>query len=66
MREGVLHLTTLYMILSVTNSNQVCTILIVNCSVVSPTFNANPTLFVIPFNFLGGLEICNVAIIVTY
>ena len=60
MREGVLHLTTLYMILSVTNSNQVCTILIVNCSVVSPT------LFVIPFNFLGGLEICNVAIIVTY
>ena len=61
MREGVFHLTT-----PPTLINQVCTILIVNCSVVSPTLNANPTLFIIPFNFLGRLEICNVAITVTY
>ena len=31
-----------------------CSILIVNCGIVSPTLNVNPRLFVVPCNFLGG------------
>ena len=37
-----------------------------NPSVVSPTLNVNPTLFVIPCNFFGRLQIYNVAITITY
>ena len=32
-----------------------CSILIANCGIVSPTLNVNPTIFVIPCNFFGGL-----------
>ena len=41
------------MIFSVTNSNCLGSILIVNCSIVSPTSNVNPTLFVIFVKSLG-------------
>ena len=37
-----------------------------NCSVVSPTLNVIPTLFVMPCNCYGGSQIYNVAVIVTY
>jgi hypothetical protein len=33
---------------------------------VSPTLNVNPTLFVIPYKFILGLNIYNDVIIVTY
>ena len=56
--------TTLDLMFSVTNSNHLCSILIVNCGIVLPTLNANPTLFVIPckYFFLGGIidvQCCN-------
>ena len=48
-------ITTLNMIFSIINSYCLAPILIVNGSIVSLTLNVNPTLFVIPCNFLGGL-----------
>ena len=45
--------TTLYVIFSVTNSNRLAQILVVNCSIVWPTLNVNPTSFVVPCNFWG-------------
>ena len=39
--------------LSVTNSSCLAHILIVNCGIVSPTPNVNPTLFVVSREFLG-------------
>ena len=47
--------TTRNMVSSVTNSNCLAQLLIINRSVVSPTLNVNPTLFVIPCKFLGVL-----------
>ena len=38
-----------------------CSILIVNYDIVSPTLNVNPTLFAIPCNYFGGSQIYNVA-----
>jgi hypothetical protein len=46
---------TLTMVFSVTNSKLSCSILIVTRSVVSPTLNVNPTLFVIPCKFCFGI-----------
>ena len=43
------------MIFSVTNSSCVAIILIVNRGMASPTLNVNPTLFVIPCDFIEGL-----------
>jgi len=43
-----------------------CSILTVNHGLVPSTLYVNPTLFSIPCRFIGGLEICNVAVIVTY
>jgi hypothetical protein len=37
-----------------------------NGGIVSPSLYANPTLFVIPCKFCGGLRIQSVAIIVSY
>ena len=40
----------------------ICSIVIVNRDIVSPTLNVNPTLFVIPCVFLGGnidLQCCS-------
>jgi hypothetical protein len=54
--------TTLNMIFSVTNSNCLGSILIANCSVVSPTVNISPTFFVISGKAFGGiidLQCCN-------
>jgi hypothetical protein len=52
-QEHHIRTTTLNMIFSVTNSNCLISILIVNRSRVSPTLNVNPKLFVIPVKTLG-------------
>ena len=43
------------MIFSVTDSNSLAQYLIVNCGVVSPILNVNPTLLVIPRKVLWGV-----------
>ena len=43
-----------------------CSILIASFRVVSPTLNINPTSFVIPCNFFGGLHIYSVVVTITY
>jgi hypothetical protein len=52
--------------MSVTNSECLAQYSIVNHGLVPSTLYVNPTLFSIPCRFIGGLEICNVAVIVTY